>query len=234
MSVSVSGGPGSCRGTRTPCDRVLQAEVAGKRPDHRQIHAHGRRRRRPRRRGHRTWPGAGRRRRSRPRRDRRPRAGGRARRPASRRRRGRSPRTAAACSPTPPGRRSARPRRTGCAPRARERTGGGEGERTLADATVPALETSSTSTSSSSAPASTARERELQLAHRERLFPKPPMPGHVKPRLGRQEPLEPVGPQDPNNGVFGPDILRPSSDQGAGGHGSNMCYPAAQFDAPER
>ena len=48
-------------------------------------------------------------------------------------------------------------------------------------------------------------KRELPRAHRDRLFPKPPMPGHVKPRLGRQEPLEAAGPQDPNNGVFGPE-----------------------------
>ena len=176
-------------------DGLVQTELAGQRADHRQIHAHGRRRRRPAAAATATWPGGGRRRRSRRRRDRRPPAGGRARRPASRRRRGRSPRTAAACSPSPPGRRSARPRRTGCAPGARDdgRRGGGEARRRR---DRPALETSSASTSSSSRSA-TAGERELPPAHRERLFPKPSMSGHVKPRLGRQEPLEPAGPQVP-------------------------------------
>ena len=47
MSVSVSGGPGSCRGHAHVLDRLVQTEVPGKRTDHRQIHADRRRRRRP-------------------------------------------------------------------------------------------------------------------------------------------------------------------------------------------
>ena len=63
--------------------------------------------------------------------------------------------------------------------------GGGEGDRAVADAAAPALVTSSPSTSSSSAPASAAVSVELQHAHRERLFSKRLISGHVKPRLGR-------------------------------------------------
>ena len=36
MSVSVSGGPGSCRGTRTPSNGLLQTQRTGERTDHRQ------------------------------------------------------------------------------------------------------------------------------------------------------------------------------------------------------
>ena len=69
--------------------------------------------------------------------------------------------------------------------------GGGEGERTLADATALEVETE-LGVDELQLGVNDRRERELPLAHRERLFPKPPMPGYVKPRLGRQEPLDPA------------------------------------------
>ena len=131
-------------------DRLLEAEVAGERPDHRQIHAHGRRRRRPAA----ATTGRGQ----------VPAVGGDhigveiadhgraaelAGQPVAEGAEDR-PVLPARARASPPGRRSARPRRTGCAPRAAGGTGGGEGERAVADAAAPALVTSSPSTSSSS------------------------------------------------------------------------------------
>ena len=102
---------------------------------------------------------------------------------ASRRKRGRSFCTGAGCSPSRLGRRSGLPRRTDFATRApghRAVGGGGEagefGERSergggdgfgVDDLDLPATRC------------------ELHPGHAERLFPKPPIPGHVKPALGR-------------------------------------------------
>ena len=191
MSVSVSGGPGSCRGIRTRRG-LVRAELAGERADHRHVHAHGCRRRRP--------PAAA--------------AGsgevatvggdhvriqiGNDWRPPS-------------CAPSQsPKERKIAPycRRVlaeaaraaiRCASANRLRSsrpgvGGGEGERTATSSDASA---SSPSTSSSASARARQRERELRVAHRRGLFAKPFMWGHVKPRLRRQEPLESVGPQDP-------------------------------------
>ena len=182
--------PGLVPGHAYAVDRLVQAELAGERADHRQIHAHGRRRRRAAAATTGRGRGAGHRRRSRRRRDRQPPAGGPARRPASPRRRGRSPRTAAAYSPTPPGRRSARPRRTGCAPASPGTAGGGEGERADADAAAAPRSSRARRRRARARASATRRERELPLAHRERLFPKPSMSGHVKPRLGLSDDTE--------------------------------------------
>ena len=152
------------------------------------------------RRGRRQWRGGDRRPRSRPRPDRQRLEASRAAHRANRRTSGRSPRTAGACSPSLRERRCAAPRRTGCVRRAAtaQRAAGrgrgrGRGEesrerrRRLDELGVDELELLTGRDSGG---------RERQLAHRRGLSSKPSMPGYVKPRLGRQEPLDPVEPRD--------------------------------------
>ena len=182
-------------------DRLLEAEAAGERADHRQ----STRARspappaappRPP-----DWPGADRRRRSHRRRDLRPRAGGRAPEQASHRRRGRSPRTAAACSPRRPGGDPLGLAEQVARLEPREPTGGGEGKGRTPTPHPPQTSTSSASTSSSSASATRVSESCSPLIANTYSRNSPCRVTLNRASDGKNA-LDPAGPDGSNNGAM--------------------------------
>jgi hypothetical protein len=90
-----------------------------------------------------------------------------------------------ALSRSPRGRRSAAPRQTGCVPRAAMPRRAAEGERGQPGARRCLDQRRGDDIELELLTGLGGREQELQLAHRERLFPKWLISGHVKPPLGR-------------------------------------------------